>query len=101
MVAESSNALPEGSRNTEAICLVYRQTGTDAKYFACGFPGCDRHYSRWPDFLRHYDGLHAVNKKEFWCPVPGCERRKSFPRKDKMMDHARKVQGVSVNECQA
>jgi hypothetical protein len=51
--------------------------------------------------LRHYDGLHAVNKKEFWCPVPGCERRKSFPRKDKMMDHARKVQGVSVNECQA
>lgn len=81
--------------NLDPICLVNRLNGSDMKSFVCQMQGCSGRYNRWCDFLRHYDGTHAVVKKEIWCPSNACRRKKAFPRKDKMKDHARKIHGFS------
>ncbi|KAF2628064.1 hypothetical protein BU25DRAFT_490721 [Macroventuria anomochaeta] len=88
-------------RSEDAICMVSRLNDTDTKAFACQFPECGGRYTRWPDFLRHYDGAHAVEKKEIWCPSTQCDRGRPFPRKDKMMDHARKVHGLYIENGQS
>jgi hypothetical protein len=84
------------------LCSVYRLDGTDTMTFHCQVPGCSNHFARWPDFLRHYNGAHAIVKKVYWCPSVGCIRSQGpgnvpFPRKDKMLDHARQVHGYASN----
>ncbi|KAJ8105499.1 hypothetical protein OPT61_g10138 [Boeremia exigua] len=82
--------------NSEIICSTYRQKGSDDMSFECLVCRRRRKYNRWPDFLRHYNGAHAVERKVFWCPKDGCARSKAngnnpFPRKDKMNDHLRQA----------
>ncbi|KAJ8105872.1 hypothetical protein OPT61_g9918 [Boeremia exigua] len=82
--------------DTEVICSVHCQTGTDRMKFHCLASGCHGSYGRWADFTRHYKGTHAVNKNAFWCPENECRRNKAngshpFPRKDKLEDHLRQA----------
>jgi hypothetical protein len=81
------------------ICSVSCLSGTDDMFFECKMHRCRRRYSRWPDFMRHYNGSHAIKKKTFWCPLADCPRNKAtgdkpFPRKDKVMDHVRQAHGL-------
>ncbi|KAH7070564.1 hypothetical protein BKA63DRAFT_80042 [Paraphoma chrysanthemicola] len=75
-------------------------TETRSLVFRCVHPRCrDRPFRRPFEFERHYNSIHAAVKTIFWCPSAGCNRgtgKRPFPRKDKMMDHARKVHGIEV-----
>jgi hypothetical protein len=78
------------------IGTVYSTDKTDDFVFRCGFLTCvNRSFKRWYDLKRHHDGAHAVTKPAFWCHVGDCERSaiggRSFPRKDKLHDHVRKM----------
>ncbi|KAH7350418.1 hypothetical protein BKA66DRAFT_431107 [Pyrenochaeta sp. MPI-SDFR-AT-0127] len=69
----------------------------DAYIFKCCSPKCKgKTFGRWYDLKRHHDGAHASQRKVFWCEEPGCKRsaaigRRPFARKDKLMDHVRKM----------
>ncbi|KAH7070558.1 hypothetical protein BKA63DRAFT_493581 [Paraphoma chrysanthemicola] len=82
------------------ICAVQTTDNPRVFVFRCTAPRCRRRvFGRWYDFNRHYNGTHAVEKTVFWCPVAGCirgedEGHRSFPRRDKMMDHALKIHGL-------
>lgn len=97
----ASLALNERKISTRApICVVYLLDESDRMCFSCEFAGCRSTFSRWAEFKRHYNGVHAVEKEVHWCPSLGCDRgqvhgNNPFPRRDKMMDHARKVHGLN------
>jgi hypothetical protein len=102
-VSLSTTSTSHGSfdepHNLGTICSVFRRVGSDDMLFRCLVSECHRNYSRWHDFLRHYNGAHAVEKKTFWCPKDGCARSRtggsySFPRKDKLKDHLRQAHGT-------
>ncbi|TGO09508.1 hypothetical protein BTUL_0163g00180 [Botrytis tulipae] len=54
--------------------------------FACNFIGCSKTFRRQSDCNRHMKKHEAP---EYSCPEPGCGRE--FYRRDKVMDHARRV----------
>ena len=66
--------------------------------FRCSAPACNGGtFSRWHELKRHFNGSHTIQGvgEEFWREIPQCERNKCggrpFPRKDKLIDHVRKV----------
>lgn len=88
------------------ICSVEATADPKVFVFRCNDLYCyGRTYTRWPDFQRHYNGAHALEKTVFWCPVSTCNRsegdnNRPFPRKDRMMDHAAKVHSMErMMEC--
>jgi uncharacterized C2H2 Zn-finger protein len=87
------------------ICLIDRLDDSDNMVFRCRISGCHGTFGRWPDFMRHYNGAHAVEKKVYWCPSGGCMRSEAgnnpFPRKDKMMDHVRQAHGILLGRGRA
>jgi hypothetical protein len=88
--------LPEPSL---VMAWTLRYNG-NRKFVECGFPGCDRTFSRLPDLKRHYNGTHASEPILFWCPEAGCDRsvgNKPFHRKDKMKAHAWTKHGLSCS----
>ncbi|KAF2125840.1 hypothetical protein P153DRAFT_94865 [Dothidotthia symphoricarpi CBS 119687] len=102
---QGSDALPFRQSSPEEsafvkIATVYSPGSSSTAVFSCQSPGCaGRTFSRWPDFKRHYDGAHALEKTIYWCHVSECERSEAdgkspFPRKDKMKDHVRKVHSM-------
>ncbi|OSS53705.1 hypothetical protein B5807_01620 [Epicoccum nigrum] len=102
-VSPSTTSISHGSvdkpYNLEKTCSISRREGSDDMSFRCLVSECHRSYGRWPDFLRHYNGAHAVKKKAFWCPKDGCARNRvggnnPFPRKDKLKDHLRQAHGT-------
>jgi len=82
------------------ICAIKPTANPKVFVFRCTDLFCyDRTFTRWPDFLRHYNGAHAAEKTLFWCPISCCDRsegenNRPFPRKDRMMDHALKIHGI-------
>ncbi|KAH7082263.1 hypothetical protein FB567DRAFT_102980 [Paraphoma chrysanthemicola] len=86
------------------VCTVRATNNPRVFVFRCILPRCRRRtFGRWCDFDRHYNGAHAAIKTVFWCPAVDCPRNEDegtrpFPRKDKMMDHARKVHGIEGDE---
>lgn len=80
-----------------AIGIVYSTSDADAFIFKCFHEACrPKSFGRWYDLRRHYEGKHAAETPQFWCTVKGCERSdgpggRSFPRKDKLGEHVRKV----------
>ena len=97
--ASTSHGLFNEPYNLGKICSVFRRVSSDDMSFRCLVSECHGSYSRWPDFLRHYYGAHAVEKKAFWCPKDGCARNRAggnnpFPRKDKLKDHLRHAHGT-------
>lgn len=80
-----------------AIGTIYSTSDADTFVFKCFHEACHpKSFGRWYDFKRHYNGAHAVEVPQFWCAVDGCERSdrpggRSFPRKDKLREHVRKV----------
>ena len=82
------------------VCSINCLDDSDKMIFVCRVGRCGGTHARWADFKRHYDGAHAVQRPEYWCPEPLCERSQEFggapfPRKDKMMDHAQSVHGLT------
>jgi hypothetical protein len=79
---------------------IYRNEDTGAYFYQCCNRRCsDRSFRRLYDLGRHHDGRHSSEGPRFWCIVPGCDRSaavggRSFPRKDKLSDHVRKVHGA-------
>ena len=63
----------------------------DEKY-ACNAPDCGHVSKRWLDLRRH-SRTHCVRSPQFPCNEVGCSRGgdSGFHRKDKLMDHQRKV----------
>jgi hypothetical protein len=83
--------IPTRHEPSSVMAWTIRLVG-DRKLVECGFPECDRTFSRLPDLKRHYNGTHASEPTLFWCPIAGCDRsagNRPFPRKDKMTEHAR------------
>ncbi|KAI8941083.1 hypothetical protein NX059_002323 [Plenodomus lindquistii] len=85
---------------TQANTMVgsaYATSEPDIFIFKCCDSRCvGKTFGRWYDLKRHHDGTHAVQKPAFWCHMPGCKRNivaggRSFPRKDKLRDHLRKM----------
>jgi len=63
----------------------------------CIFPECPKTFTRQSDLQRHIDTIH-IQKQRFWCPHSTCKRsdeyggqKKSFARRDKRDEHARKI----------
>ncbi|KAH7082255.1 hypothetical protein FB567DRAFT_630661 [Paraphoma chrysanthemicola] len=96
----TAHTIPPTPPSYANICAVQNTDNPRVFVFRCTAPRCRRRiFSRWYDFNRHYNGTHAVEKTVFWCPVAGCVRgedegHRSFPRRDKMMDHALKIHGL-------
>ncbi|KAH7070566.1 hypothetical protein BKA63DRAFT_555667 [Paraphoma chrysanthemicola] len=104
---DSSICPPSSSSSSSSssdVCTVRATNNPRVFVFRCSLPRCRRRtFGRWCDFDRHYNGAHAAVKTVFWCPVADCPRNEDegtrpFPRKDKMMDHARKVHGIEGDE---
>ncbi|KAH6875725.1 hypothetical protein BKA58DRAFT_127112 [Alternaria rosae] len=92
--------------NVPTINTLGTIEGTDSLgmlVFRCSAPSCiGKTFNRWQDFTRHYNGAHAPPDagNMFWCTVPGCDRGvRSFPRKDKLDDHVRKVHMLVVESA--
>jgi hypothetical protein len=91
-----ATSIPETAGPGDLIGTVYSTDTTDAFVFRCGFSACaNQSFNRWYDLKRHHDGAHAAAKPDFWCHVVDCDRSmiggRSFPRKDKLHDHVRKM----------
>lgn len=72
--------------------------GLSGKFvFKCNDLRCNhKTFGRWFDLRRHHEGRHVAAGPIFWCHVDGCARSdmdggRSFPRKDKLAEHVRKV----------
>jgi hypothetical protein len=67
--------------------------------FKCPRPVCARKtFARQAELRRHYNTSHASQKPAYWCQAITCPRARAnggyaFTRKDKLMDHERKVHG--------
>ncbi|TGO39775.1 hypothetical protein BHYA_0048g00400 [Botrytis hyacinthi] len=59
--------------------------------FACNFIGCGETFGRQSDCNRHMKKHEAP---EYSCPEPGCGRE--FYRRDKVMDHARRIHHLEL-----
>lgn len=97
----TSRLLPSNYPAEQIVCQINCTDG-DTMGFECRVSGCNRRFSRWPDFKRHYDGAHAVRRPEYWCPESLCGRSQMFgnapfPRKDKLIDHAFRQHGISLS----
>jgi hypothetical protein len=79
------------------IGTISHRIEPDDYIFSCISPICkQKTFARWYDLRRHYYGTHCDDGSIFWCQVQGCDRSnveggRSFPRKDKLSDHVRKV----------
>lgn len=101
----STSAIPQAiphilTPRDRTVCWINCVDDSDRMIFECRVDGCGGTYARWADFRRHYDGAHAVQRPEYWCPEALCERSQEFggapfPRRDKMMDHAQSVHGLT------
>jgi hypothetical protein len=92
----AQQAQPTGpSAEVKAGSIYYRDPyNGNGRSLRCDFPECHgQSFNRTADFDRHFIQLHAPTKPEFWCPMPGCPREEPFPRKDKMLDHAKTRHG--------
>jgi hypothetical protein len=82
---------------------VHRDQENSAYFFKCCNTKCNhKTFRRMYDLARHHDGAHATGGPAFWCEADGCERSavqggRSFPRKDKLHDHVRKMHHDMVN----
>ncbi|KAK0729471.1 hypothetical protein B0H67DRAFT_558890 [Lasiosphaeris hirsuta] len=58
----------------------------------CPIPGCTRSYKRRADLDRHMR-KHDANAPRYPCPSPDCSRKggNGFVRKDKLMEHRRRL----------
>jgi hypothetical protein len=67
----------------------------NAKRLMCPRTGCTTTFAR-PGDLRRHTRKHL--KHEYHCPVDNCDRKgdKAFYRRDKLLDHQRKVHGMTV-----
>lgn len=81
---------------------VYFFPNANTYSFRCHDTKChNQSFGRWYDFHRHCNGAHASNPAAFWCHVEGCSRseavgNRSFPRKDKLSDHVKKMHGAAT-----
>ncbi|KAH7082261.1 hypothetical protein FB567DRAFT_102971 [Paraphoma chrysanthemicola] len=104
MVNSAANISPTRSSPSQTSTIGHIQLCTETRglVFRCVHPRCRvRPFRRPYEFERHYSNIHAAVKKEFWCPGPGCSRgngKRPFTRKDRMMDHARKVHGIEIRK---
>ncbi|KAL9103154.1 MAG: hypothetical protein Q9187_009039 [Circinaria calcarea] len=65
--------------------------------FPCLHPGCVRSFGRSSDLKRHVD-KHNTGPRPFNCNVDGCKYNgaKGFYRRDKLIDHQRKIHGMHM-----
>lgn len=79
------------------ILCAYSTEEPATYIFQCCNPTCGGiTFGRWPDFTRHYNGIHATSPKVYWCAVEGCPRSEivgddPFTRKDKLKDHVKSM----------
>jgi hypothetical protein len=94
--ASSSRAPYHPQSEGASIGLVHKPRNGGPLLYECDQLGCNGlRFARATDLRRHHDGKHEENKPEYFCPDVTCDRSyhnsNPFPRKDKMMEHARNM----------
>jgi hypothetical protein len=85
-----------GNHSTADTTGKYRSAGLEAlmprkgRYY-CTYKGCTQSFSRPKDRERHLK-KHYPEERVFICPEKPCAMR--FYRRDKLMDHSRRVHGA-------
>lgn len=65
--------------------------------YYCNYKGCTRSFSRPSDRNRHLKS-HYPEERIFVCPERPCAMR--FYRRDKLLDHSRRVHGAGSRKCE-
>jgi hypothetical protein len=95
----STRARTRDETATTLIGNVYREDESGIFFYQCCHRSCSHtSFRRIYDVGRHHNSKHkhATAGPHFWCTVDGCDRSavmggRSFPRKDKLNDHVRKM----------
>lgn len=89
------------NRYTASSVNKYGSPGRDSlnsskRRYYCNFKGCTRSFSRPGDRNRHLKS-HYLEERIFVCPERLCAMR--FYRRDKLLDHSRRVHGAGSRKC--